>query len=230
MTQPPQSPRDPFNGPESTGPPVEHATGRESEPAAAPSPTAVQPPAETEKLPFELQDGEQVIKVARRHWAFLTVHLARDALFGLGPIVVAALIINWTSGFDGTFGAWAIVAMVAWAVFWAIKAYFTWYQYQHDQWIITNQRLVDSRRANWFNHNMSSADLVNVQDMSIKREGIFPTIFRYGDLECQTAGTADNFVLSGIPEPADILAIVDRHRDAARRELASGNLASGNVL
>ena len=175
-------------------------------------------------MPFDLQEGEQLIKVARRHVAFLLVNLGRDILFGLVPIIAAILIINWTVGFDDAVGQWAIVAIVLWGLFWAGKAYFTWYQYQHDQWVITNQRIVDSRKANWFNHQMSSADLVNVQDMSIRREGIFPTIFRYGDLNCQTAGSAEKFVLSGIPDPNGILALVDRYRDAAKRDLVRGNV------
>ena len=234
MTQPPQPQRDPFDAPDRPEP-VQAATG----PTAPSSPTsettasdtragvaaaAMSAPPEPPNLPFDLQEGENVIKVARRHWAFLAVHLGRDLLIGLGPIIVVALIINWTTGFDGAFGTWAIVAMVAWLVFWAVRAYFTWYQYQNDQWVITNQRIVDSRKRNWFHQEMSSADLVNVQDMSIRKEGIFATIFGYGDLNCQTAGSSEKFVLSGIPDTKGILALVDRYRDAAKRDLVRGNI------
>lgn len=229
MTQPPPAPRDPFNVPESPDPPVEQQPTL-SQPAAAPdasSPTVeasghLQP---TQlKVPFELQDDEKVIKVARRHWAFLTVHLVKDLLFALLPIIALAIIIQLASGFDGTVGRIAIAAMVVWAAFWLIRGYFDWYRYQNDQWVLTNQRIVDSQRNNWFHHRLSSADLVNVEDMSIQKAGIFPTVFNYGDLLAQTAGAREKFVLSGIPEPASVLALVDRYRDAAKRELIRGNI------
>ena len=114
--------------------------------------------------------------------------------------------------------------MALWLVFWAIKAYFTWYKYQNDIWVVTNQRIVDSLKRNWFHHRMSSADLVNVEDMSVDRGGVFATMFNFGNLICQTAGSRSNFVLSGIPEPAEVLALVDRSRDAARRDLVRGNI------
>ncbi len=228
MTQPPQPPRDPFQAPESAAPPEEPTESTtpagDSMPAAAAETrvVAAEPPA-LPKVPFDLQDGEDVIKVARRHWAFLTVHLVKDLLIGLLPIIALIVIMQLTSGFDGTPGRIAIGAMVVWAGFWLIRAYFDWYKYQNDQWVLTNQRIVDSQRNNWFHHRLSSADLVNVEDMSIQKAGIFPTMFNYGDLLAQTAGSREKFVLSGIPNPTGVLALVDRHRDAAKRELIRGN-------
>lgn len=210
MTQPP--PSDPLNAPESA--PLSHPARIEAEPATQ------RPP----KVPFDLQDGEDVVKVARRHWAFLTVNLGKDILIGLVPIIALIVLIQLTSGFDGTPGRIAMVAMGLWFLFWAVRAYFTWYRYQNDQWVLTNQRIVDSQRNHWFHHRMSSADLVNVEDMSIQKSGLFSTMFNYGDLLAQTAGSREKFILSGIPEPATVLALVDRYRDAAKRELIRGNI------
>jgi hypothetical protein len=192
-----------------------------TQPAPEPS---LSTPAQPPKVPFDLQDGELVVKVARRHWAFLTVNLGKVILIGLVPIVALAIVMGMTVGFDGTAGRIAIGAMVLWFGFWAFRAYFTWYKYQNDQWVLTNQRIVDSQRNNWFHHRLASADLVNVEDMSINKSGIFPTMFNYGDLLAQTAGSREKFVLSGIPEPTSVLALVDRYRDAAKRELIRGNI------
>jgi hypothetical protein len=175
------------------------------------------------KTPFALQDGEYVIMLARRHWAFLAVNLGKDILAGLVPVIAIAVLVQMTSGFDGVFGRIVIGLMVLWLGFWAVRGYFTWYKYQNDLWVVTNQRIVDSMKKHWFSHRMSSADLVNVEDMSVNREGIFPTLFNYGDLLCQTAGAQEKFILSGIPEPTEVLGVVDRQRDAAKRELMRGN-------
>jgi hypothetical protein len=86
-------------------------------------------------------------------------------------------------------------------------------------WVVTNQRIVDSSKSHWFDHKMASADLVGIEDITVNRSGIFPTVFGYGDLAVQTAGTQKNFVVSGIANPAKVMALVDERRDAARREL-----------
>lgn len=183
-----------------------------------------QPVSPPTSFPFQLQHGEEPLLVARRHRVYLFLQLGRDILFGLLPVIVLALIINWTTGFDGAAGNVLIGLIVLWLLFWAIRGYFTWYKYQNDLWVVTNQRLIDSMKANWFNHKLASADLVNVEDMSVERRGMFATMFRYGDLICQTAGARPNFVLSGIPNPADVLNLVDSARDKARRELMGRNI------
>ena len=66
---------------------------------------------------------------------------------------------------------------------------------------------------------MASADLDDVQDIALAKEGLFPTMFGYGDLRLQTAAERANFVLRGIPKPKDVLALVDRERDAAKRRI-----------
>ena len=57
------------------------------------------------------------------------------------------------------------VALILWALYWGVRAYFHWYRYQNDIWAVTNQRLVDSIKRNWFHHQMASADLVDVEDI-----------------------------------------------------------------
>src|SRR5690606_33112858 len=111
-----------------------------------------------------------------------------------------------------------------WAMFWAFRLYFTWYRYQNDMWIITNQRVVDSSRQHWFHHRMASTDLIDVEDIAIQREGVLATMFNFGSVQLQTAGVQANFVLSGIPKPSGVLGTIDGARDAARRELTTRGL------
>ena len=40
---------------------------------------------------------------------------------------------------------WIVAAI--WVVFWGVRLFLNWYQYQYDIWIITNQRILDSRKA-----------------------------------------------------------------------------------
>jgi hypothetical protein len=76
--------------------------------------------------------------------------------------------------------------------------------------------LIDSYKKHPFSLQLSSADLVNVQDMSIQREGVLRTMLDYGDVVCQTAAEVQAFRLAGIPDPRAVQALVDRERDRER--------------
>ncbi|MBK6319619.1 MAG: PH domain-containing protein [Dehalococcoidia bacterium] len=173
----------------------------------------------TLKLPFELQSDEVVLLFARRHWLFFYGYLAVVILSGIVGTIGLVLLVLSTVGFDGLAGKGIAAALIAWAGYWGVRGYFHWYRYQNDIWAVTNQRLVDSIRRHWFHHEMASADLVDVQDMRVVREGILHTMLNFGDVRCQTAGEVPNFVLDGIPDPKRVLAVVDAARDAARRAL-----------
>jgi hypothetical protein len=99
-----------------------------------------------------------------------------------------------------------------------VRIFLNWYRYRHDLWVITNQRIVDSLKNHPFHHRLSTADLVNVQDMTVQRSGILQTTLNYGDILCQTAGGAGTgeFRLSGIPDPQQVQLLVDKERDRER--------------
>lgn len=181
------------------------------------TPTA--PVAKAIKLPFVLQEDEALLVVARRHWLYFTMRMVGTAAAGALGLPIGIFLVRWTFGFDGTAGRVAIAVLAAWVVYWGIRGYFTWYRYHYDLWAVTNQRIVDSIRRHWFHHRMSSADLIDVEDINVVREGILPTMFNFGDVRCQTAGEVPNFILAGVPRPAEILATIDAARDAARRSL-----------
>ncbi len=187
-------------------------TNEAEEPAKTPKPNGI-------KLPFAIQDDEFVLLVARRHWLYFYLRLG--AIIGAGVVltIAAILVVRWTFGFDGLVGKVTMVVLALWVLYWAVRAYFTWYRYQNDIWTVTNQRLVDSIKRHWFHHLMASADLVDVEDIRIVRSGLLQTMFNFGDVRCQTAGEVPNFILDGIPDPARVMAVVDASRDAARKAL-----------
>ena len=183
-----------------------------------------EPLATAPKLPFALQANEHVLLYCRRHWVFLTIQLTKHALAGRLPIAALLLLASLTFGLDGRGGQIVGLVCLVWFVFWAVKGYFAWYRYNNDVWIVTDQRVIDSTKKNWFHHSMASADLEDVQDISTDKSGLFGTAFNYGNLLLQTAGERENFILSGIPKPSEVLALIDVHRDAAKRELRGSAL------
>jgi hypothetical protein len=160
-----------------------------------------------------------VLLFARRHVVFVTWKLVREGIFALAPIAALLVLAALTFGLDGTGGKVVAVVCLAWFLVFAVRSYFIWFRYHNDLWVVTDQRIIDSTRRHWFHHAMASADLDDVEDMKIRKEGLFPTMFNYGDVRLQTAGEQPNFILSGIPRPNDVMALVDRQRDAAKKRL-----------
>jgi membrane protein YdbS with pleckstrin-like domain len=162
-----------------------------------------------------LQPGERQVLLCHRHWIALYPQLLLDLLIGAVP---AALLLWATSKADRTLATQVALAVSAvWVALMLVRAYFHWYRYHHDIWLISDQRLIDSQRRNWFHRAVSSADLVDIQDVAMQREGILQTALDFGDLNVQTASEQQRFVLSKIPDPAAVLTILDSVRDEARR-------------
>ena len=178
-------------------------------PSATPAP---RPP----RLPFPLQDDETVLKLCRRHWLYLWPRTAFMAILALAPVLVVAVLLSKADGLDGTIGKVFWIAAAVYLLYWAVRILLSWYRYHNDIWVVTNQRIIDSTKTTPFNLKISTADLVNIQDMSVERDGIVRTVFDYGDIVCQTAAEVQEFRLAGIPHPREVQALVDRERDRER--------------
>jgi hypothetical protein len=189
-------------------------TGPTPDPApATPAPAASA--AAAPNVPFPLQGNERVLAVIRRHWWFLWPRTLLLAVYAIGAPLVAAWLLDLIGLLDNI-DQWFWIVAGLWFLFWAVKAAFNWYAYYNDIWVITNQRIVDSRKPHPLRHNLATADLVNIQDMTVEKRGIFANIFGFGDVNCQTAAAKVIFTLSGIPNPAEVQLMVDAERDRER--------------
>lgn len=67
--------------------------------------------------------------------------------------------------------------------------------------IVTNQRVMDFNYSLPFTVQTTQAQLQEIQDVRHTQNGIAATIFNFGKLYVQTAGTRQNIYLDSIPEP-----------------------------
>lgn len=168
------------------------------------------------KVPFPLQQNENVLRVVRRHWWFLWPYTLWLVIVAFAPVAIAYWFVDLI-GLSGDLGWFFAVPALLWIGYWGIRALFNWYRYQNDIWVVTSQRLIDVFRTNPFNKRVTTADLVNIQDMRVERRGITATILGYSDLLCSTAGAdSGTFNISGVAEAEDLQLIIDRERDRER--------------
>ena len=175
-------------------------------------------PPSQDGLPFPVQPGEQIVQIIRRHWLYLWPSIALQVALGVAPLIAAAILLS-VLDLEG------IVATVVWAVagahlaYRALLTFLTWYRYHNDIWVVTNQRIIDSYKRHPFSLRIATADLSNVQDMTVERHGMLRTMLNYGDILCQTASEVPDFRLAGVPDPMAVQALVDRERDRERLNL-----------
>ena len=186
--------------------------------STAPTPAS---PTETPtiKLPFPLQDNERILALHRRHWWFLWPMTALLTLLALGPLLAAWIVLD-AIGIRDDLGIFWWIAVLLWLLYWGVRLIFNWYRYHHDIWVVTNQRIVDSMKKHPFSLRVATADLVNVQDISVVKSGLTPTILNYGSVVCETAGGGDSdFIIAGIPHPESVQLLIDNERDRERNRI-----------
>lgn len=73
-----------------------------------------------------------------------------------------------------------------------------------DMWIVTNDRLVDVRQVSLFARTVAELDLYQIQDATSDVRGFWHTLFNYGDVTLQTAGSIPRFVIRNVPRPHEV--------------------------
>ncbi len=83
--------------------------------------------------------------------------------------------------------------------------FMTWF---YNIFIVTNDRIVDINYSDIVVHNVSETKLNHVEDVRYNQSGFIPTLFNYGNLFAQTAGTEENFEAPSIPRPKEATDII----------------------
>ncbi len=166
------------------------------------------------------REQEKVFLLLRRHW-FTYFGFVFIAFVMSIPLIV--LIIYWIispEAFTGAGGNIAILGGFIYILFVLAVMLYGFIDYYLDVYIITNERIVNVEQNGFFRREISELHLHQIQDVSAKVKGLFPTIMHYGDIFIQTAGERENFVFQSVPNPYRVSkTIVDLHEtQLAERE------------
>lgn len=157
---------------------------------------------------FENQDAdEEIVLLIRRDlitnvpWIVFTIIL----------IFIPPLVNLFSSFFTPFFNFSPSVQVVAILFYYLIV--FGYILIQFTLWyfnvgLVTTKRIVDFNVFGILSKQISETKLNLVEDVTYSQVGSIRTIFDYGDVEIQTAGTQENFEFDRAPEPARIVHII----------------------
>lgn len=190
---------------------------------------------------ISLHETEHIVLVKRRHPVYLVIGLVPIAAAFLAFLALAgyALIAGisipervielfpFLEAVDaGLFVAFvlSLAALLLWQVMlvFAVAFYL-------DCWIITNERAIHTELHALFSRSTSSISHDKIQDVTVDVHGILPTIFRFGDLQLQTAGAFRVFTMKQIDDPHNAKHVLLQMRRDYLRHHPSGTVPEEGV-
>ncbi len=174
---------------------------------------------------FELEPGEKITLLVRKHWIIFFGHIFLTIMFALLPIVLLFLLplidniptigTSLTKDIAEASSYIRFGLALWWLLLW-MGAYSAFLCYYLTVWIITTTRIVEIHQYGFFSRKVSSFLLNRVQDVTTDVEGFIPTLFSFGSLDVETAGRSEQFGMYDISRPQEI-------RDLIMREVAALN-------
>lgn len=162
-----------------------------------------------EKVHFVSQEsGEEILLFLRRHQVTNLGWILFSAFLIILPPFIFPLF-NFSVIFPFEVPpAYSIVFGVFWYV--AIFAFMfvnflLWY---FNVNIVTKDRVIDIDYHYLLVQNEASTKVSQIEDISYKRVGVMSTLFNYGDVLVQTAGTQQNIEFSRIPDPERVSRLI----------------------
>lgn len=156
------------------------------------------------------QEHEIILLLLRRHFVTNVPWLIKAGLFALFPLVIELIISTGLISLS-FFSSEAKIIIYSFYYFLIISGYMfvkyiTWF---YNISIVTNVRVMDVDYSNIIVEHVSATKLSQVEDVSYLQIGLVRSIFDYGDVHLQTAGTASNFEFLAVPHPERVIKTIN---------------------
>jgi hypothetical protein len=172
--------------------------------------------------------NEKVILLLHRHWIVGLKIILLHLLLTLLPIGAYVGLKLGTQVFDDpTTLIYAIIILLitTYALFWGLFFFISWLNYYLDTWIVTNERIINIEQIRLFYRVVSEQKLYRVQDVTWEMKGAVAGIFRYGNVEIQTAGKDERFVFAQVPKPEQVAHTIMTMLESIEKQIGLDKMA-----
>lgn len=155
--------------------------------------------------------GEKLLLFLRRHWIFVVGHFLFYTFLGLVPIGLYYLIeFTLPQLFTSSFGLATLLLLASmYYLFIFLFLYTSFIDHHLDVWIITNQRIIYIEQKGMFNRKISAHSDDKIQDVTATQKGFLATFFTFGDVQIQTAGEHEMFIMKQVDNPFEVKQVIN---------------------
>ncbi|MEK7139207.1 MAG: PH domain-containing protein [Patescibacteria group bacterium] len=170
-------------------------------------------------LPHPAAD-EKVELIIRRH----SLIFFWNSLAFVGLLIFGwAIRIFFLNQYPALMGAPTVAALITLlASVYGLSIILFWYaaflDYWLDVWIVTTNRIISVEQKGLFARTFAEQQRYQLQDVSAKVTGFFPTMFRYGDVLVQVAGSVQNATLKQVPHADQLARRIMELAEAVKRK------------
>ena len=158
----------------------------------------------TKLFPSQLEH-ETIYLVVREHWFHFFLKFLIWLFFAAALVLFNRYMPNILPGlFEGRASEVTELFKGVYTMFLMVSLFILWVLYYLNIQIITNLRIVDIDQVGIFSHTISELHIDNIEDVTSETNGIFGTIFDYGNVFVQTAASIERFEFSNVPNPNEI--------------------------
>lgn len=156
---------------------------------------------------FHSQDpGEKIILFLRRHFITNIGWLFIAFVFSIIPPLLFIFGISFFEFLNLNFSVKLITSIIIFYYLilfaYVMLNFLDWF---YNVTIITEKRIVDIDYYGLLYHNVAITKLTQIEDVNYTKIGFLRSIFNYGDVYAQTAGSvSDHFDMLAIPQPEKI--------------------------
>ena len=164
---------------------------------------------------FGIQEPEEhVILLLRKHWITNIPWLLLALIFFFAPLVLG--VFPLISFLPANFQLMAVIAWYLLLTAFILEKFLSWF---FNAYIVTDERIIDIDFYNLIYRQVTEAQNDKIQDITYRIGGVVRSLFNYGDVLIQTAGALPNLDFNAVPNPDQIVKILNELREqAAERE------------
>jgi len=164
-----------------------------------------------ESMRFETQEpDETIILLLRKHWVTNAFWILMSIVLIIAPFIIFPLFIYGginPQNLPTTLVTFCIITWYLLTFSYMLVNFLLWY---FTVSIVTNERIIDIDFDNILNKKFSATRITKIEDVTQRTGGFIRSIFDYGDVIIQTAGTDAVFLFLAVPHPEKVVRTVNQ--------------------
>jgi membrane protein YdbS with pleckstrin-like domain len=159
----------------------------------------------------KFEEGENIVRVVRRHYFVILPFITILVISSVAPIILIQFLLSdflqlsldVRLSISNFISEWKVFGYSIWLLILWVVFFIEWTDYYLDVWILTDRRIVDIEQKGFFNREVTSLTYHRIQDITVETRGIIETLFKFGTLHVQTAGSNREILIRDAMHPEE---------------------------